>query len=175
MKVFRFSRLGAAAGSFALAMGIALAASPAQSDPIDEVPSGTKLGKGNWELAKGLLPDEILEFYKRGDYANPIIQKPGSDWLIDPNMAAATKANAGKYDIDENGTVVESATGKRPPVITGLPFPEISASDPKAGPKAIWNWFYALYWEGSFHTNSPLNWVSRDGLNHSGNSGELVT
>ncbi len=132
-------------------------------EPIDEVPSGTKLNKTNWEIAKGAVPDEILEFYKRGDYENVIIQKPGNDWLVDPTLVAASKANAGKYDIDENGTVVDKATGKRPDTILGRPFPDISADDPKAGSKAIWNWFYTLYWEGSFHTSSPVNWISRDG------------
>jgi hypothetical protein len=135
-----------------------------RAEPIDEVPSGTVLNKQNWEVAKTHLPDEILEFYKKGEYQNPIVQKPGNEWLVDPNFVAASKQNAGKYDIDENGTVVDKATGKRPDVITGLPFPEIDAKDPKAGPKTIWNWFYALYWEGSFHTNSPVNWISRDGL-----------
>jgi hypothetical protein len=39
---------------------------------LQEVPEGTLLSKDNWEIAKGHLPDEVLELYKRGDYANPI-------------------------------------------------------------------------------------------------------
>ena len=73
--------IGAVGGLVAFALCTALAVSPAMAEPIDEVPSGTKLGKDNWEVAKGLLPDEILEFYKRGEYSNPIIQKEGSAWL----------------------------------------------------------------------------------------------
>jgi hypothetical protein len=157
-------RSGLALATLATALAAILTARSAVAEPIDEVPSGTKLGKDNWEVAKGHLPDEILEFYKRGEYSNPIIQKPGNEWLVDPNFVAASEANRGKYDIDENGTVVEATSGQRPPIISGLPFPEIEAGDPKAGQKAIWNWFYSLYWEGAFHTNSPVNWVSRDGL-----------
>ncbi len=137
---------------------------PAAADPIDEVPSGTKLGRSNWQIAKGLLPDEILEFYKRGDYENPIVQKKGDAWVVNPMLVAASEKNAGRFDVDENGTVVDKETGKRPPVIIGRPFPHIDPKDPKAGAKAVWNWFYTLYWEGSFHTNSPVNWISRDGL-----------
>src|SRR5690606_31948747 len=39
---------------------------------IQELPEGTMLTKENWEIAKGHLPDEILELYKRGDYSHPI-------------------------------------------------------------------------------------------------------
>jgi hypothetical protein len=163
MHGFRIGRRPLLVGMLA-ALAAALAAGSAAAEPIDEVPTGTKLGKDNWEVAKGHLPDEILEFYKRGEYSNPIVQKPGNDWLVDPSFVAASQLNGGKYDIDDNGTVVDKATGQRPAVIAGLPFPDLQASDPKAGQKAIWNWFYALYWEGAFHTNSPVNWVSRDGL-----------
>lgn len=158
-------RIDVACRRLLLALALSLpVATAAGAEPIDEVPSGTKLNKANWEIAKGHLPDEILEFYKRGDYENPIVQKPGNEWLVDPNLVAASQQNAGKFKIDENGTVVDAATGERPPVITGLPFPDLKADDPQAGSKAIWNWFYSLYWEGAFHTNSPVNWVSRDGL-----------
>ena len=153
--------LGGALFGLSLA-GNCLAAAPVTS--LDEVPSGTVLGKENWEIAKGHLPDEVLEFYKRDDYRNEIIKKEGDAWLLDPDLVAASRKNAGKFDIDENGTVVDKATGKRPDVITGDPFPDIDPNDPKAGAKALWNFVYTLFWEGSFHTNSPVNWISRDGL-----------
>lgn len=152
--------------AFAVAVyGLALLAAPAAwAHPIDEVPSGTVLSKDNWEIGKGMLPDEILEFYKRGEYANPIIKLEAVNrTAVDPNLKAASEKNRGKFEIDENGTVVDKATGERPQVITGRPFPDIDPNDPKAGSKAVWNWFYTLYWEGGFHTNSPVNWISRDG------------
>ncbi len=137
----------------------------AHAAPIDEVPSGTVLSKDNWELAKGMLPDEVLELYRKGEYANPIIKLDAVNRTVGlPNLAAASELNRGKYDVDENGTVIDKATGKRPPIITGWPFPDIDQKDPKAGTKVVWNWFYTLYWEGSFYTTSPVNWISRDGL-----------
>ncbi len=151
----------AVAGALVL---LAPAGAWAAAGNVDEVPSGTVLGKENWEVAKGHMPDEILEFYKRDEYRHEIIKKEGDAWLVDPDLIAASKKNAGKFDINENGTVVDKATGKRPDVITGRPFPDIDANDPKAGTKALWNFVYTLFWEGSFHTNSPVNWISRDGL-----------
>src|SRR5689334_21539819 len=129
-------------------VSLTLALAPAAlAASIDEVPSGTVLVKNNWEIAKGLMPDEILEFYKRSEYSNPIIKLEALNrTVVDPNMQAASEKNRGKYDIDEHGTVVDKATGQRPAIITGHPFPDIDPKDPKAGSKAIWNWFYTVYW-----------------------------
>src|SRR5439155_15353514 len=37
-----------------------------------ELRPGTVLGSDNWEEAKGLLPDEFLEAYRRGDFRHEI-------------------------------------------------------------------------------------------------------
>ena len=89
----------------------------AHAAPIDEVPSGTMLTKDNWQIAQGMLPDEILEFYKKGEYANPILKLDAVNRsVVDPNMVAAAEKNRGRFDVDDAGTVIEKATGKRPPV-----------------------------------------------------------
>lgn len=130
---------------------------------VQEAPDGTILSKDNWQIAEGVLPDEILELYKKGEYATPIRKLQNvKGSIVSPKLVEVSKANAGKYDIDENGTVIDKATGKRPEVLVGRPFPEISADDPKAGAKALWNSLYTNYWLGSFHTISPINWISRD-------------
>ena len=156
------SLLAAAAFSTAGAAhaAVAVGGSPAA---IREVPDGTMLSKDNWEIAKGHLPDEILELYKRGDYANPIRKLDGKKGtIVDPRLVEISAQNKGKFDVNEAGTVVDVKTGKRPPVITGWPFPRISPTIP-AGTKALWNYLYTLHWAGSFHTVSPLNWVDRQG------------
>jgi len=142
------------------APGAVTPGAPATS--LNEIPDGTILSKDNWQIAQGHLPDEILELYKRGDYANPIRKIEGKKGTVyDPRLKELSAQNAGKFDVDDKGTVVDKATGKRPPVIIGWPFPDIQASDPKAGIKAMWNHLYTLHWAGSFHTVSPLNWVER--------------
>src|SRR5690349_12050968 len=90
----------------------ALAAVPPGAPPtaLNEIPEGTMLSKDNWQIAQGHLPDEILELYKRGDYANPIRKIEGKKGgIFDPRLKELSAKNAGKFDIDENGTVVDKA------------------------------------------------------------------
>src|SRR5690606_20167798 len=87
-----------------------------------EIPEGTILSKDNWEIAQGFLPDEILELYKRGDYANPIRHLEGKKGTVaDPRLVEISQKNAGRFDVDDKGTVVDKSTGTRPPVIIGWP------------------------------------------------------
>ncbi|MBM4266424.1 MAG: DUF1329 domain-containing protein [Deltaproteobacteria bacterium] len=142
-----------------------LVPSPARATLTDvqEAPEGTVLGKDNWKIAEGLLPPEILELYKKGEYSSPIRKLEGKKGTIySPELVEASKKNAGKFRVDENGTVIDVDTGERPDVIIGWPFPDIDANDPQAGAKVMWNYLYTLYWAGSFHTESPINWISRD-------------
>ena len=135
---------------------------PAGLTDVQEAPDGTILGKHNWQIAEGLLPEEILGLYRSGDYAHPIRKIAGNKGkIVDPRLVEYAKKNAGRFDVNEAGTVVDKKTGERPPVITGWPFPEIDPDDPKAGTKVLWNYLYTLQWAGSFHTVSPLNWVDR--------------
>jgi hypothetical protein len=132
---------------------------------VNEIPSGTILGKDNCQIAKGAMPDEILAFYCRGDYENVIRKSDTARARFDnPRFTEISQQNYGKYDVNEDGTLVDKATGTRPPVLSGMPF-KIDPADPKAGSKVMWNYFYRVYWEGGFHTNSPVNWVGRsDGV-----------
>ena len=49
------------------------------------------LGKDNWELAKDLLPPEILRHYKDGEYVNKIVDWPLGIYLWDPPFKAASE------------------------------------------------------------------------------------
>ncbi len=147
----------------ALALTLFMAATAnAGVDEIRELPDGAMLGKDNWQIAEGLLPPEILTLYKKGEYQNPVRKidhlkgKP-----YDSRLVEISKKNEGRFTINKEGTVVDIKTGERPSVITGWPFPTIDAKDPQAGAKALWNSIYTLFWAGSFHTNTPINWVDR--------------
>ena len=127
------------------------------------VPGGV-LDASNWEQAKGLLPEEFLDSYRKGDFRHEI-----GSWTIDrldadPVFAAALAANRGKYDLDEKGSIVERATGKPPGPIFAWPFPDIDAKDPNAATKIVWNYFYTMYYGGNGHYRADLLWVRRDGL-----------
>jgi hypothetical protein len=129
-----------------------------------ELHSGDTLGKENWQEAQGLVPDEILETYRRGDFRHRVM-----DWKIErigeeAVFRAALDANKGRYDLDADGSIIEVATGKPPEYVYAWPFPEIDAKDPKAAMKIVWNYFYTLYYGGNAHYRADLLWLSRTAL-----------
>ena len=115
----------------------------------EEVAPGLKVGdvldQSNWQLAKDLLPPEVLEHYKRGEYRNRIAVYPSDPPHWDADFEAATKENAEYLDVDDRGTIIDKRTGQQPPHYYGIPFPTIDANDPKGGAKAVWNQF-VNYW-----------------------------
>src|SRR5947199_7581814 len=107
-----------------LAVGL-LAGAPAAAEPK----AGSRLDQSNWEEAKDLLAPEILAHYKEGKFAAPIGEiKPG-EYALDDRFHQATKANAGKFKLDEHGSVVEAATGKPSEYSFGGPFPDLDPND----------------------------------------------
>jgi len=123
---------------------------------------GEILDASNWEKAKGLLPPEILEHYRKGEYANPIVEWPVFHWPED--FRAASEHNLGRFAIGPQGEVVERRTGKQPPYILGFPFPEVDPNDPEAGAKIVWNYFYLSWYWGSLRAESQVNWVGAKAL-----------
>jgi hypothetical protein len=138
----------------------ATAASPTST----ELRAGDVLDASNWELAKGLLPPEVLKHYREGEYTNRIADWPADVYTWPPELLEATKANAGRYAIGKEGHVVAAATGAQPEFIIGLPFPSIDPSDPDAGSKAVWNHLYRNWYFGTIRGETQLNFVGQTGL-----------
>lgn len=140
---------------------------PAQADaPVgaDGLKPGDVLNQSNWQKAEGLLPPEILKHYQAGDYINPIVDWPVDKFVWPPDFLEGSKRNEGRFDIGENGEIIEKTTGKQPEYIIGHPFPTIDAADPKAGVKIIWNFMYRSWYFGSMHAESQVLWVSPKGV-----------
>lgn len=139
------------------------------ASPGTEVAPGLRVGdtleQSNADLAKDLLPPEILAHFKSGGYRNPIVSFPTGISHYGKDFQAATKENDGKYDLEPGtGTIIEKATGKPPKYIYGIPFPTLAADDPNAGLKALWNQFY-MYWnQGSVRAESLIVWANPDGV-----------
>ncbi len=132
-----------------------------------ELQDGDVLGPSNAEEAKGLLPDEILDHYRQGEYINPIldINKPGYMSLQLPaDFQEATQANAGLYELSPAGSIVEKRSGQQPPYVFGLPFPDIDPQDPQAGTKIVWNFFYSTWYSDNTHFLTELVMLSRGGV-----------
>jgi hypothetical protein len=130
----------------------------------DGLGPGDVLSQENWQKAKGLLPPEVLEHYKKGDYRNEIVEWPLGIFKREQDFIAATEANRGKFTVNEYGTVVDKKTGEQPPYIYGYPFPDVDEKDPTAGIKILWNSYYGYWYLGNSHNEVRLIWVNPDGV-----------
>jgi len=100
------------------------------------------LDSNNWQQAKDLLPEVVLNRVKSGDYWFKI--QPVDPDLFRQNYSQkfwdASKANEGKYDIDpETCGLKDKATGEMPKFYFGYPFPKVDPKDPQAACKMAWN------------------------------------
>lgn len=128
---------------------------------------GDVLSSANWEAARGLLPAPVLEHYRHGDYANRIIDvaAPGLEGVLLPEpLQAASRANRGRYRVDEKGTIIDVATGASPAHVSGLPFPDIEPNDPEAAIKVIWNYFLVQWYRGDTRLTTDVTMVNRSGI-----------
>ncbi len=150
-------------GTFAL-VTIAATLLLAGPNAAADLEVGATLGPSTWQQAEGLLPPEILEHYKQGEYENPIAAWPAELYSWPPDFKAATEANEGKLELGSDGALLSTETGALPPYILGYPFPRIDPKDPKAGVKIIWNYFYRFYYYGNQESESQFNWVARNAL-----------
>ncbi|GIW40521.1 MAG: hypothetical protein KatS3mg076_1098 [Candidatus Binatia bacterium] len=151
-----------AAGLFLSGVLLGLPARP-RAD-TDTLRPGEVLGAENWKKARGLLPEEFLECYRRGDFRHEV-----RDWKFDlygedPVFQKALEANRGRYELAPDGTIVDAETGKAASDIYAWPFPDIDPADPGAGAKVVWNYFYTLFYGGNSHYRADLLWLSRRGL-----------
>lgn len=132
-----------------------------------ELKPGDVVGPDNWEEARGLLPDEFLQNYKRGDFRHTVaafdIERIGDD----PIFRAAMEANRGRYALTEQGSIIDVRTGQPPDYVYAWPFPDIDPKDPQAAMKVVWNYYYTMYYGGNGHYRADLLWISRRGLDRS--------
>ncbi len=133
------------------------------SDAAAGLEAGTWLDRGNSAEARNLLPEEFLGRYERGEWKHEVVAPGPSIRVVDPDWVAAGKENAGKFKIDENGSIRKAEDGSEPTSIYGTPFPSIDPNDPQGGIKLIWNYFYNYWTIGNNLTSTGLTWVSHGG------------
>jgi hypothetical protein len=132
-----------------------------------ELADGVLLGSGNWREAEGLLPPEILEHYRKGEYANRVVDLslPGYETVaMPPDFLEASQANRGRFALTEAGTIVDAHTGTQPAFIMGYPFPDVDPRDPQAATKIVWNFFYNAWYLGDCHLETDLLMMNRRGI-----------
>ena len=151
-------------GVTALALGLVIGITAGPCERAEAIEAGTMVDQSNVDQVKDQLPPEIYNHFKKGEYANKLVDFPNSRWSWDDGFAEATKWNAEHLVLDEHKSPIDKDTRTRPDYIRGLPFPDIREDDPEAGYKALWNLDYAYYTGGNSHNLTLLNWVSRSGV-----------
>jgi hypothetical protein len=136
-------------------VAIVLFAAVAHAD--DALKPGTVLDATTVAAADALLPPEVVGRYKSGQFKNTIGEWPkGAAW--DADFEAATSKNAGRYDVNARGTIVEKGTDKQTTGIYGLPF-KIDPQDPGAGVKVMWNAYDSLWRVAGTHDVLAMVWI----------------
>jgi hypothetical protein len=126
----------------------------------EELRPGDVLSQQNWQLAKDLLPPEVLRHYEHGEYTNPIASWENGRQQWSKAFVTATERNAQALRLNDQGSIVDAATGQRPEYLFGLPFPAVTATDPDAGLKILWNHYLAWWNNGNLHNYAEVHWVS---------------
>lgn len=124
-----------------------------------ELKAGDVLSPDNWQEAEGLLPAEFLDLYRRGDFHHRVAEWRFDPIDEDPVFKAALEANAGRYDLSDAGSIIDTRAGQAPDYVYGWPFPRIDPSDPKAAMKIVWNYFDKELFMGSY--SSKYDWQGR--------------
>ena len=127
--------------------------------------AGTVITKDNAHLIDGLMPPELLEYYKKGEWSNRVEDWPLGKYQWDEEFLRANDENAQHIDLDENGGIVDRRSGQYPEYLYGYPFPKIDPNDPKAGSKIVWNQMYLIF---AHLTNAnyyvDIVWMNRSGI-----------
>src|SRR5215510_3405800 len=124
---------------------------------------GDTLSQENWQAAKGLMPESILRRFADGSYRAKVITLPSTlKW--GSKFTASSEANAGKFAIDAEGSLIDNTTQAYPPFLYGYPFPQIDPKDPHAASKVIYNFSYTLMQPDDADRFSNLHWVTPSAL-----------
>lgn len=140
------------------------AAKAVEAAPADGLKPGMILDQTTAHLAKDLLPPEIWQHYAKGEYVSKIVHYPLGNPNWEKGFVEATKENAARLTVNDQGTVIDKATGKLPEYLYGLPFPDIDPKDPQAGVKVIWNYYLATWYGGNAHTRTRLIMMNYKGV-----------
>jgi hypothetical protein len=124
------------------------------------------LDSNNWQLAKDLLPEQILNRVKNGEYSFKIV--PVDPDKLKQNYSKkfweASESNAGKFDLDPATCGLKDVkTGKVPDFYFGYPFPKIDPKEPQAACKMAWNFTAANQMGNGQGATFTLNGIDGSG------------
>jgi hypothetical protein len=140
--------------------GVMLSGIPAQGEK--PVP-GKTYDKTNYQEIEEYCNPPLRDYLQSGEF---IIKVGELNFSATPNAAyvQASVANEGKYDVDENGILIDKKQGQPAEHVYGDPFPTIDTKDSKAAYHLAANFFYGRYRAGSNFVVSQMETVGKSGL-----------
>lgn len=130
-----------------------------------ELKAGDTLDKSTWQEAKGMMPDAILRRFENGQHLSKVIDIPPEGLQWGTRFLKLTEANTGKYALNAEGVMIETATGTWPRYMDGgFPFPQIAPNDPQIAHKIMYNFALAGGPVDDFDVFINIFWVQPGGL-----------
>lgn len=129
----------------------------------DVVP-GDMITKENYEKIKGMVPDAVLNWVKKGDMVlniGKLTYNPAE--YFSSETLESFKSNKEKYALDDKDGIIEGKTGKIPDFIIGIPFPDIDPKDSKFSQKLAYNGEYIANIHGHMLFRGPIEFIGRSG------------
>jgi len=119
------------------------------------------IDKTNCAQYKDLLIPPLYRAVERGGW----VVTPGTinfQYKHLDSYLAATAKNAGRFDVNATGDLIEKSTGKIAETnFYGMPFPNIDLNDPKVANKIIWNFNYQRYRLMGTKIASYVTWINK--------------
>lgn len=108
------------------------------------------INASNVDSIKENIPPFLYDWVKAGKAELNTVDKlpfnpTANAWGILPAESELTKANAGKYAVNDKRQLTTADGTAWPREMKGLPFPEIKSDDPMAGTKMMYNWKFRDY------------------------------
>jgi len=145
---------------------IALIAGAVSAQSATDQQKPWTLDANNYQLAKDLLPEVVLNRVKSSEYIYNVVPVDPEKFkeLYSKKFWAASEANAGKFDVDQATCGLKDvSTGQMPPYFFGYPFPKIDPKDPQAACKMAWNFESANQMGNGQGATFTLNGIDASG------------
>jgi len=146
----------------ALAMFLGVAATANAAGELAKV-----IDKSNCAQYKDLLIPALYKAVERGDFILNTAPKLNYEYKHRADFIAAGDKNAGKFDVNADGDLIEKKTGKIPFYnIYGRPFPNIDPKDPKIADKIMYNFQWNKYRIMAEHYQNKVTWIDNNKGEH---------
>lgn len=128
----------------------------------ETITMGKTIDKNNCQEYASLLTPSMLRAVQNGDWTYPTgnLKYTLKHW---DRFISAGEKNAGKFDVNAKGWLIDKSTGKYPSYnVYGFPFPQIDPKDPDAGPKIMWDFMFMKYRIMGWSRQNITTWLRRN-------------